>query len=217
MLGIFFALVNGAVFPVFSLFFAKMLNSLLIIAMEPNSPTEIANINFYALLFVILGVASFLLTTLQNACMIVVGEDITKKIRVDVFHKMLKLPIPFFDVPRNNPGALSSRLSADCQKINAITTTTVSVMIQNISSLICGVVIAFVFEWRSALVALGLLPLMIISGIIEMSFNTGFSDKTDAAYKESSSLIMESMINIRTVSSFGYQSIIANKFDEKMV
>ena len=49
-----------------------------------------------------------------------------------------------------------------------------------------------------------------------MSFTTGFSDKTDAAYKESSSLIMESMINIRTVSSFGYQSSIANKFDGKM-
>ena len=28
---------------------------------------------------------------------------------------------------------------------------------------------------------------------------------------------MESMINIRTVSSFGYQSSIANKFDLKMV
>lgn len=45
---------------------------------------------------------------------------------------------------------------------------------------------------------------MIIAGIIQMSFNTGFSDKTDAAYKDSSSLIMEALVNIRTVSSFGY-------------
>jgi hypothetical protein len=37
-----------------------------------------------------------------------------------------------------------------------------------------------------------------------MAFNTGFSDQTDAAYKDSSNLIMEAMINIRTVSSFGY-------------
>ena len=37
-----------------------------------------------------------------------------------------------------------------------------------------------------------------------MQFQTGFSDKTDAAYKDSSNLIMEAMINIRTVTSFGY-------------
>jgi ATP-binding cassette, subfamily B (MDR/TAP), member 1 len=37
-----------------------------------------------------------------------------------------------------------------------------------------------------------------------MAFTTGFSAKTDVAYKDSSSLITESMINIRTVTSFGY-------------
>lgn len=89
-------------------------------------------------------------------------------------------------------------------------------MIQNLSTLIAGVIIAFVFEWRTALVSLGLLPLMIISGAIQMAFSTGFSDKTDAAYKDSSNLIMEAMINIRTVSSFGYEGIVAKRYDEKM-
>lgn len=54
---------------------------------------------------------------------------------------------------------------------------------------------------------------MIIAGAIQMAFNTGFSDKTDAAYKDSSNLIMEAMINIRTVSSFGYEGIIAKRYD----
>lgn len=46
--------------------------------------------------------------------------------------------------------------------------------------------------------------------------STGFSDKTDEAYKDSSHLIMEAMINIRTVSSFGFQSFISKRYDEKM-
>jgi hypothetical protein len=37
-----------------------------------------------------------------------------------------------------------------------------------------------------------------------MNFTTGFSAKTDIAYKDSSNLITESMVNIRTVTSFGY-------------
>jgi ATP-binding cassette subfamily B (MDR/TAP) protein 1 len=117
---------------------------------------------------------------------------------------MLRMPIKWFDIPKNNAGTLTARLSTDCQVVNSMTTTVVQIMIQNVSTLITGIIIAFVFEWRTSLVALGLLPLMIIAGVIQMSFNTGFSDKTDAAYKDSSSLIMEAMINIRTVSSFGY-------------
>lgn len=126
------------------------------------------------------------------------------------------MPVPWYDIPRNNAGTLGARLSTDCQLVNTMTTTTISVMIQNISTLISGIIIAFVYEWRTALVALGLLPLIVISGLIQMAFNTGFSDKTDAAYKDSSNLIMEAMINIRTVSSFGYEGIIAKKYDQKM-
>ena len=37
--------------------------------------------------------------------------------------------------------------------------------------------------------ALGLIPLMIIAGAIQMAFMTGFSDKTDLVYKDSSNLI----------------------------
>lgn len=100
------------------------------------------------------------------------------------------MPVPWFDIPRNNAGTLTARLSTDCQLVNTMTTSTVSIMIQNVSTLIAGIIIAFVHEWRTSLVALGLLPLMIIAGVIQMAFNTGFSDKTDAAYKDSSNLIM---------------------------
>jgi hypothetical protein len=51
---------------------------------------------------------------------------------------------------------------------------------------------------------LGFLPLIILNGAIQMALTTGFSDQTDEAYNESSNLIMETMINIRTVTSFGY-------------
>lgn len=57
---------------------------------------------------------------------------------------------------------------------------------------------------------------MIIAGAIQMAFTTGFSAKTDVAYKDSSSLITESMINIRTVTSFGYENMILNKYTDKL-
>ena len=56
------------------------------------------------------------------------------------------------------------------------------------------------------------MPLLVIGGAIEMSFSQGFSDKTDKVYKDSSELITESMNYIRTVTSFGSEDIIQNKY-----
>ena len=126
------------------------------------------------------------------------------------------MPIPFFDIPRNNSGSLAARLSTECNQINGLTTTVVSITLQNISTLITGIVIAFVFEWRTSLVTLGMIPFLILAGMLEMAFNTGQSQSTDEAYKDSASLIMESMINIRTVSSSGHDYIIIKKYEEKL-
>lgn len=186
---------NGVIFPIFSIFLSKMLVVLLSVQASVSSGMEVSQsdineINLYALIFLLLGIAAFFLTTFQMACFNYVGEEITRQIRTDVFHKILRMPIPWFDIPKNNGGALATKLSTDCNLVNTVTTTVVSVMVQNVSTLISGIVIAFVFEWRTALVALGLLPLMILSGAIQMSLQTGFSDKTDEAYKDSSHLIM---------------------------
>ena len=48
---------------------------------------------------------------------------------------------------------------------------------QNLSCLLTGIIIAFVFEWRTALVALGLIPLLIIAGSIRMAFRNGSAYK----------------------------------------
>jgi len=62
-------------------------------------------------------------------------------------------------------------------------------MFQNATMLLTGLIIAFIYEWRTTLVSLGLIPFMIISGAIQMAFVSGFSDKTDTVYKDSSNLI----------------------------
>jgi ATP-binding cassette subfamily B (MDR/TAP) protein 1 len=53
-------------------------------------------------------------------------------------------------------------------------------------------------------VSLGFLPIIVFTGAIQMALRVGFSDQTDAAYKDSSNIIMEAITNIRTVISVGY-------------
>lgn len=127
------------------------------------------------------------------------------------------MPVSWFDVPKNNAGSLTARLATDCQLVNGLTSDLIGTTIQTISCLVTGIVIAFVYEWRTSLVTFGLMPIMIGSGIINMKFMVGFSEKTDEAYKDSSSIIMEAMVNIRTVTSFGVENSIAAKYNEKLI
>lgn len=58
---------------------------------------------------------------------------------------MLRMPIPWFDITKNNAGNLTSRLSSDCKNVNGLVTTFVAISIQNVTSLAAGIVIAFIY------------------------------------------------------------------------
>jgi ATP-binding cassette, subfamily B (MDR/TAP), member 1 len=88
--------------------------------------------------------------------------------------------------------------------------------VQNFSSLLTGIIIAMVWSWQLSLVAIGLMPLMIIAGVIQMKFIAGFSDDMSKAYKDSSAMIMEVVSGIRTVKSFAQEDRIKELYEEKM-
>ena len=214
IVGIIAAILNGFTFPIFSIFIAKMIGVLLNFDSDPGKARD--DSNFYALLFFLIGIAAFIVNVVQFGVMSLVGEEMTERVRNEVYFKILKMPIPWFDKPKNSSGALSARLAADCNSVNGLTTTYVAISIQMLSTLLSGIGIAFYYEWRTSLVALGLLPLIMIAGLVEMEFTNGFSAKTDKAYKTSSNLISETMLNIRTVNSFGYEDMIQKKYSEKL-
>lgn len=89
------------------------------------------------------------------------------------------MPIPWFDISKNNGGQLTNKLSSDSLMVNGLTATFISILLQNMSTLIAGLVVALIFEWRTALFSMAMLPLMIIVGMISQSRKSGFSDKTD--------------------------------------
>lgn len=85
------------------------------------------------------------------------------------------MPIAFFDLPKNNAGTLTSRLSVDAKQINGIkliniqiglTSTILGVNVMNMGSLICGFVIAFVASWALTLISIALCPLVFIGGLL---------------------------------------------------
>ena len=208
------AIANGTLFPIFTIFLAKMIS--ILIGMQTGTEPQSAA-NKQALTFFGLAIAAFFANFIQHSVFSLVGDRLTMRIRTQIFNKMLRMPGGWFDLPKNNAGSLTARLSTDCKNINGVSSAYVGIILQNISCLATGMIIAFVYEWRITLVTLGLLPMMIAAGVIQMKVFVGFSEQEGEAYKDSSNLIMEAMINIRTVTSFGVENTFAAKYAALMV
>ncbi len=66
--------------------------------------------NFIALTYFFLGVGAFVAVFVQQGLFTVVAANLTKKLRIDSYKKILKMPISWFDIPKNSAGNLVARL-----------------------------------------------------------------------------------------------------------
>lgn len=74
-------------------------------------------------------------------------------------------------------------LSGDCHVVNTLTSSLLSDIFENATTLVVGLIIAFAYCWQITLVALALIPLLLGAGKLQMSFAVGSS--SEAEYKKS--------------------------------
>jgi ATP-binding cassette subfamily B (MDR/TAP) protein 1 len=68
-------------------------------------------------------------------------EFLSKRLRLRIFGTILHQDISFFDEERNSTGALTSSISEQPQKVNAALGITLGVIIQNLITLIGGIIV----------------------------------------------------------------------------
>lgn len=207
-----FAVINGAIFPFFALIIADLLEVLAL----PEAPDYRERANRGALFFFILAIIAFFANLFQSGSFGQVAQELTMKLRRDLFAKLLKMDMAFFDRPENTPGALCSTLANDCAKVQSLTSTTVGVYVSAASSFITGITIAFIASWRLSLICLAASPIMVMSGRMQSKLQQGFSKDNDLAYQESGSFVAEAVNNMRTVASFGREENLCHSFNRKL-
>lgn len=85
-----------------------------------------------------------------------------------VFPAMLQNEIGWFDDTNNNSAMLSSRLESDASMLKTIAVDRSTILLQNVGLIVTSLIIAFIFNWRIALVVLATYPLMVSGHIAEV-------------------------------------------------
>ena len=112
-------------------------------------------------------------------CFGVVGERLVFTIRQKLFAKLMYLPVSFFDKPENTPGGISAKLSQDSYQINNMVTGVMGVVCLNIATVTTSLIFAFYYSWKLTLIVLGLSPLLIVTGAINMAILKGMTAKSE--------------------------------------
>ena len=78
-MAIIFALILGLVYPIFAIFLSKIITTLIQFKTDPVQSRKEANTD--ALVFLLLAISSFIITSVQNFIFAVIGEEVTRNLR----------------------------------------------------------------------------------------------------------------------------------------
>eukprot|EP00258_Populus_trichocarpa_P025336 XP_024441355.1 ABC transporter B family member 21 [Populus trichocarpa] len=191
------AILNGVILPIYGI----LLSSVIKIFFEP--PDELRkDSKFWALMFMTLGLASFVVYPSQTYLFSVAGCKLIQRIRSMCFEKVVHMEVSWFDESEHSSGEIGARLSADAAIVRALVGDSLSQLVQNIATAVAGLVIAFSASWQLALVILVLLPLIGLNGFVQVKFMKGFSADAKKMYEEASQVANDAVSSIRTVASF---------------
>ncbi|KAF3524829.1 hypothetical protein F2Q69_00049730 [Brassica cretica] len=210
ILGSIAAVLNGVILPIFGILISSVIKAFFKPPEQLKSDTS-----FWAVIFMLLGVASMVVYPAQTIFFSIAGCKLVQRIRSMCFEKVVHMEVGWFDETENSSGAIGARLSADAATVRGLVGDALAQTVQNLASVTAGVVIAFVASWQLAFIVLAMLPLIGLNGYIYMKFMVGFSADAKRMYEEASQVANDAVGSIRTVASFCAEERVMKMYKKK--
>ncbi|KAG0304859.1 Multidrug resistance protein 1 [Dissophora globulifera] len=212
LLGVFFAIIQGALFPGFSQIFSRAINTLTNYSVLGDR--FISEANHWSLLFVIIAFVGFTGFCGGMTTFLFVGERMTRRMRYLSYKSILSQEMAFFDRPENSTGALASRLATDSQQMFDMVSQVILTIVSSIATISMGLGFAFAATWQMTLIILAAVPVIGLGQYLELASLTGFGEKTRKAYEKSGQVAGEAISNIRTVVSLAKEDTFESRYFE---
>ncbi|KAL7942007.1 P-loop containing nucleoside triphosphate hydrolase protein [Trichoderma barbatum] len=207
------AIVTAQIFPVQAILLGRVLETF------QNNTKESQKLyldaNFWSLMFFVVGLGALIAYAVLGFFMTLLGIRLTKFYRLDYFRAILSQRMDFFD--RVASGALVSRLSSDPSNLHELISVNLGLLIAIFVSIISGSIIALVFSWRLALVAIfGAMPVVFAAGFIRMTLDSSLAEATAKIFEESARFASDSLSSIRTVKAFTMENTVQKSYEQHL-
>ncbi|GMS96558.1 hypothetical protein PENTCL1PPCAC_18733, partial [Pristionchus entomophagus] len=137
--GVIFSVVNGLTYPMFSIVYGQMF----ITFSGSSDEDKLHSVRTNAFYFTLIGCSAFISTLASGYLLGRAGELLTCRMRVSLFTNILSQDGAYFD--EHSPGRLTMRLASDAPNIRAAIDQRLADVLQAISSIVAGIIIAFAY------------------------------------------------------------------------
>lgn len=167
------AIIYGIILPIFGILMASMVKTFY----EPP-PLLKPDSRYWTLMFVLLGLISFLVAPARSYFFAVAGCKLTQRIRSMCFEKILSMEVGWFDEPQNSCGAIGARLSSDAAVLRSLVGDALAQVVQDGATAVAGLGLAFAACWQLALIVVAMVPLIGLNDTVQRKFTKGFTADT---------------------------------------
>ncbi|KAL0914305.1 hypothetical protein M5K25_014641 [Dendrobium thyrsiflorum] len=210
LLGSVAAFFNGVLYPAYAILISTMIRTFY----EPPHKLKKDSI-FWSTMYLVFGAVGLVAIPIRSYLFAIAGAKLIRRIRLMTFQKVVNMEIAWFDQIENSSGAISARLSTDAAALRSLVGDALALLVQNISTLVCGLAVAFVASWQLSLIILALVPIISLNGIFRMKFNKGFSANAEKMYEEASQVANDALGSMRTIASFSAEEKVMELYKKK--
>jgi ABC-type multidrug transport system fused ATPase/permease subunit len=210
VMGIIGGFLIGIVWPIFSILFSNVIGDIVKYSLSRTILLHKMANNAYALFG--LGCIAMLVCAFSVFILRYAGEELTQRVRLMTYKAMLRQELAWFDSPEHQVGSLTSKLANEAARIKMATGNTLMFMCAAVSAVIAAVIIALLSGWQLGLVILPLMPLTILSGVVQGYMNTGFEIRSHQRTEESGRVASEAVDKVRTLASLTKEFYFLDKY-----
>ncbi|KAI3894635.1 hypothetical protein MKX03_016799 [Papaver bracteatum] len=210
LLGSIASVIRGLIPPTLGFLFSRIFKTFY----EP--PDELRRDSvFWSLMFVVLGCISLAIMPMQQYLIGIAGGKLVQRLRSMCFRKIVHQEISWFDDPANSSGAIEKWLSTDALRVQHLVGDSLALWVQNLTTNIAAVIIAFTTNWQLTLVILAAFPLLASEGYLRMKFSQSSNSDDEVKYEEANQVAYDAVGGIRTVASFNAEEKVLHLYQKK--
>ncbi|CAD6262045.1 unnamed protein product [Miscanthus lutarioriparius] len=212
VLGAIGSVLSGFIGPTFAIVMGEMLD--VFYYKDPNEMEK--KTKLYVFIYIGTGIYAVVAYLVQHYFFSIMGENLTTRVRRMMLSAILRNEVGWFDEEENNSSLVAARLAVDAADVKSAIAERISVILQNMTSLMTSFVVGFIIEWRVAILILATFPLLVLANFAQQLSMKGFAGDTAKAHAKSSMVAGEGVSNIRTVAAFNAQSKILSLFSHEL-
>ncbi|KAL4958072.1 P-loop containing nucleoside triphosphate hydrolase protein [Aspergillus filifer] len=194
-----------------------ILFSKLIQIYDPYGEPDQSSANFYALMFFVIAIGNLVAYNIVGGLCISVSQTVVRSYRSELFKRILKMDIEYFDLPENTSGALSSNLLTVPNNLQELISINIFVLLIMVISLFASAGLALGYGWKLALVMIFAgVPVLVGGAFLQLRLEANMNENNEARFSDSASLAVEAVGALRTVSSLTLESDLMAEYNRNL-